>query len=423
MATGTLEVAGTIDVAQFWPNGTSDADMAKVLVSVANGAFRFRPHPGAPFSTTHVFDRATVKGKTTKSVADAKDHVTIRLQGIDAPELHYMPQATKTKPEHTAQQRKLFLEWNFNYRQPLGATAAMALGTMLGAVGTDTLPCTITTAVEHPNAFDTYGRLIGDIIVQRQGHDFNVNRWLLEEGWAFPTYYNSMSREEITALEHIAAAAAPATKGAWKVYKKAIGNLDFTLQKPKLGDPVDPQDAKAPIIMPKLFRRQVTYEVNRKAKMISGSFEKFLMDNPDRCYRTDDFLAQGAASATPLCASLTTTPSTAGAASTAAERPATPDVLHLFSAEATQTGMLPLLYVMAGVGLAVSALVVGAVARDWYRNERAASTELGHVAKTRPSDRRRASAEGAFAELARRLLSLTSTLPLPSRRHTAPPTT
>src|SRR6266478_1282216 len=111
MATGQLDVAGMIEVDQFWPNGTSDADTAKLLVSVTDGAFRFRPHPGAPFATTHVFDGATVKGKTTKPVVDAKGRVTIRFQGIDAPELHYMPQAAKKKAEQTAQQRKLFLEW------------------------------------------------------------------------------------------------------------------------------------------------------------------------------------------------------------------------------------------------------------------------------------------------------------------------
>jgi endonuclease YncB( thermonuclease family) len=298
MATGLLEVSATLEVEQFWPGGTSDADTAKVVV--AADAFRFRPNASAPFTVTHVFDGATIKGKTTKPVIDAKSRVTVRLQGIDAPELHYMPQALKKRAARTKQQDQLFFEWNFNFRQRLGETAAEALGQLLGSIGPNALPCTVTTAVDHPNdAFDTYGRLVGDIVVERNGHPFNVNRWLLDEGWAFPTYYNSMSRDEIKALQHIADAAAKSKKRAWKLFRKPLGSLDFTLQEPKKGDPLDPKDGKPPVIMPKLFRRQVTFEVNRKAKMAAGSFEKFLTDHPDRCYSTDDFLIQGVASASP----------------------------------------------------------------------------------------------------------------------------
>src|SRR5260221_6777974 len=93
---GLLEVEGTIDVTQFWPAGRSDADTAKVLVTVAAGSVRFREDATKPFRTTNFLNGATVgipvKGKQ-KPAVNAKGQLTIRLQGIDAPELHYQPSA------------------------------------------------------------------------------------------------------------------------------------------------------------------------------------------------------------------------------------------------------------------------------------------------------------------------------------------
>jgi len=51
MATGLLEVSGTLDVNQFWPNGESDGDTAKVVVGA--GAFRFRAKPNVPLQAMH----------------------------------------------------------------------------------------------------------------------------------------------------------------------------------------------------------------------------------------------------------------------------------------------------------------------------------------------------------------------------------
>jgi endonuclease YncB( thermonuclease family) len=114
MPQGLLKVAGSIDLAQFWPQGESDADTTKILVSVGGNAFQFRPNAGAPFQVTHAFDQAKVRGKVTKPCIDNKNRVTVRLQGIDAPELHYMPQAAKKKTDQTKKQRERFLELNEN---------------------------------------------------------------------------------------------------------------------------------------------------------------------------------------------------------------------------------------------------------------------------------------------------------------------
>ncbi|MEJ7735404.1 MAG: hypothetical protein WKG00_40235, partial [Polyangiaceae bacterium] len=53
MATGLLEVRGTIELDPFWPRGDSDADTTKIVVRVGPDSFRFRPHEGARFQVTH----------------------------------------------------------------------------------------------------------------------------------------------------------------------------------------------------------------------------------------------------------------------------------------------------------------------------------------------------------------------------------
>lgn len=40
--TGVLVIDATVDVAQFWPSGESDADTVKLTLSSPGNAFRFR---------------------------------------------------------------------------------------------------------------------------------------------------------------------------------------------------------------------------------------------------------------------------------------------------------------------------------------------------------------------------------------------
>ena len=80
MPAGLLEVTGTIDLGQFWPLGTSDADTTKVLVQVSKDAFRFRASPTAPWGVTHVFDDAIVVGQSEKPAIDAKGRVTVFVE-------------------------------------------------------------------------------------------------------------------------------------------------------------------------------------------------------------------------------------------------------------------------------------------------------------------------------------------------------
>jgi hypothetical protein len=150
-----LKVEGAFDVAQFWPTGTSDADTAKV--KVGSGAFSFRLLPGVPFQVVHAFDEATVKGKTSKPAIE-KDHIVIRLQGLDAAELHYQPMPVVKKSKQTPPQATGWKKWSHDYRQPLGETATIALAAELLKHGAGMIQCRVETAFDSPDeVFDTTG--------------------------------------------------------------------------------------------------------------------------------------------------------------------------------------------------------------------------------------------------------------------------
>ena len=308
MATGMLLVSGSIDLNQFWPIGGSDADTTKVLVTVDQNGFQFRPNGSAAYTPTHVFDGAKVKGDrgSVRDVKDSKGRITVRLQGIDAAELHYRPTSTLSDPPkapkpgvkyRTAAQKKLFLQYNEEYRQPTAETATVALHTYLTSFGQNPLPCKVVSAVDEPNqVFDTYGRLVGDILIGP--NDINVNHWLVQNGWATPAFYSSMGNDEITAITALATSAYNDNLGIWPQYQSQIPAFDWGLlyRRPKKNTPInfDPALDLGNVIFPKLFRRLTAWAVNRKAKMVSNGFKSYLAaQKADRVMLTSEYLLQG----------------------------------------------------------------------------------------------------------------------------------
>lgn len=303
MPAGLLEVDGSIELKQFWPEGRSDADTTKVILSVSPGAIRFRKDSSSPFHPTHVFDEATVKGRQSKPpIKNGK--LTIRLQGIDAPELHFQPSplSSAEKKGLGATRLKAYHDVTHSYRQFLGASSTKALHDLLTSTGKTALDCRVFTQVDTPNeVFDTYGRLVGDIEVTVNGRLVNLNQWLVEHGWAYPTFYSSMTNEEIDAILALSRTARSGKTPVWKFLARTIGAFDFNLREPPLGDiAVLPTD-KGPVILPKLYRRYTNWSARKKAKVTSQDFQKFLAagsgGKPDMCFELADFLANGVHSA------------------------------------------------------------------------------------------------------------------------------
>jgi endonuclease YncB( thermonuclease family) len=304
MVAGILQVNGTIDLSQFWPTGRSDADTTKVVLNVGPNAFEFRRHDGAPFQPTHVFDNAIVSGRTRKPPIK-NGQVTIRLQGIDATELHYQP-SPLSKPEKSGLSPAQLNAYHLlvhSYRQYLGASATKALHDFLAGTGKASLDCRVFTQVDTPNeVFDTYGRLVGDIEITISGKLLNVNHWLVQQGWAFPTFYSSMTNDEINVLLTLTKAARSKKTAVWKYLTKSIGPFDFSLREPAKNDLTILASDKGAVFLPKLYRRQANWAARNKAKVSKQPFQKFLAagsdGKPDVCFLTDDFLSNGVHSAT-----------------------------------------------------------------------------------------------------------------------------
>jgi endonuclease YncB( thermonuclease family) len=305
MPVGLLEVEGTIEVKQFWPEGRSDADTTKVVVTVAPDAIRFRKSDTTPLQPTRVFEGAKVKGRTTTApIKNGK--LTIRLQGIDAPELHYQPSplSTAEKKGLTDAKRQAYHEVTHPYRQFLGATTSKALHDFLGSSGEAAIACRVFTHVDAPNeVFDTYGRLVGDIEVTVANQTVDINHWLVEHGFAYPTFYSSMNDDEIKAFIALAKSARTKKLPVWKHLARTIPAFDFDLREPRTNETGVLATDKGPVILPKLYRRYTNWSARKKAKVTSQNFQKYLSEGsggkPDTCYEIADFLANGVHSATP----------------------------------------------------------------------------------------------------------------------------
>lgn len=288
---GLLRIRGTIDLEQFWPEGEADADTSKVKVTVGEGSFQYAAD-GQNFANTGVYFGAVARGTGSKEVIDKKNRITVRLQGVDAPELHYKAAPLRKNPPVSDAKRKKFNAENKNRRQYWAETATVALADKLLDYP-HPVDCYVVSLVETPgDAIDTYGRFVGNIFV---GANFrtDINLWLSEQGWAYPTFYWSMTKDEIKA--YLKAIPDAQQKGRiWKAYSTDISKFDAKLLFRPHG-PKNPAKDKGKVLMPKIFRRQVAYRVQKKVGIVSGDFKTYLDKKIDYCFLTSEFLDQGTA--------------------------------------------------------------------------------------------------------------------------------
>jgi endonuclease YncB( thermonuclease family) len=300
---GLLKVKGTIDVDQFWPHGASDADTTKVKVNVKQGGFEYRPDGATAFKKTKAFENALVAGSQAKQPPiDEQGSITVRLQGIDAPELHYRPPRLDKKIHLTDAQRAAFKNLNQDYRQHFGETSTVRLGDLLRRTGNQMLRCEVITRVQHPtDVFDTYARFIGDILLSIDGKRVNINQWLVANGWAFPAFYVTMTADEITVLMRAYKAAKKSKVTAAGNYQDAVGEFDSSLRTRPEGSAFDASKDRGPVLLPKLFRRQCSWFARHQSDIFPGDFAVFLKarEKSDTFYETMDFLEHGQNAARP----------------------------------------------------------------------------------------------------------------------------
>lgn len=286
-----LKFYGVIELSRFWPNseikegktiyGQSGADTIKVLIDKKNG-FLIKTHPYASEEKTKVFNNVLISGKVKKPPVDLNGYVTVKLQGIDSPELHYKPDIKNAK----------------TLSQFYSQTAVMDLQKMLLKHSRNKkVECVVKTYVERPeDVFDCYGRFVGEIIILKDDREFlNINHWLAEEGLVFPAFYSSMTNGEIRTIMLMVKSAISKKNVLWQhhYHKKLepIENISNEFINGKKRKYSPSKDKNLPVYMPKIFRKQYKYELLKNGK----SFKSFLANEkePVRCYVTEDFFKDG----------------------------------------------------------------------------------------------------------------------------------
>ena len=305
---GTLRIHGVIDIVQFWPIGSSDADTTKIKLIVGKNSFEYKKDGATKFSKIKIFNGATSKGQVTKEVITTSKKtglqtITVRLQGIDAPELHYHAAPLAKSSTVTDAKRKKFNDINEDRRQCFAETATFELAKHLKqfANSTGILNAVFETIVDAPaESVDTYGRFVGNV---RVGGNHDINTWLVENGWGHPAFYTSMSKAEIEIFLAAWAKGKNKKNRPGKSISKNANDFDMNLlyRKPKVGVviPFTSGEDKGKVLMPKIYRRQVSWLMSKEAKVIAASttFKAYLKKKPDQLALLDDFLANGVNSA------------------------------------------------------------------------------------------------------------------------------
>ena len=305
---GTLRIRGEIDLIQFWPKGSSDADTTKIKLIVDKSSFEYKKDGAAKFSKTNVFNGAISRGQVSKEVITTSKKtglqtITVRLQGIDAPELHYKAAPLKKSSTVTDAKRKKFNEINEDRRQCFAETSTFELARHLKQFANTKgiVNALFETMVNEPaEAVDTYGRFVGNV---RVGSNHDINTWLVENGWGHPSFYTSMSKDEIETFLAAWETVKNKKNRPGKSISKNANDFDWDLlyRKPK-ADVVIPfttGEDKGKVLMPKIYRRQVSWLVSKEAKVITASttFKAYLKKKPDQLALLNDFLTNGVSSA------------------------------------------------------------------------------------------------------------------------------
>src|SRR5438552_13199805 len=252
---GLLIISGTLRINQFWPEARSDAATATVDRAAKN-PFVFVNDAGKR-APTHAFDNAESVGEGRTPVIKTNQSggrkVTIRLQGLDAPELHYQPQVKGSKGK------------NHPFRQSMGETCAAALHSFLSSFGPPAvIPCEVLTRVSKPSdVCDVFGRIVGNIVLIMGGARIDINQWLVREGWALPGFYNSMIKPEILALlaDHDGAKTGKRGLYSKKLVTSKLAAFDKTRIERKGPALFKPFSDKGAVNFPKFFRRQAERHV------------------------------------------------------------------------------------------------------------------------------------------------------------------
>jgi hypothetical protein len=214
---GYVEVQGTVDLKQFWPHGGSDADTVKFIPDLTtafwvNGLTRIAV--GDQFKIGGVYLKEDDDPRIEKFKAimkgSSKEYFTVRLQGIDAPELHYFPNFRDDDFDgvwSTWIDKKIWARQSF--RQPYAKLCTDFLINDarrildLDKPTTESMPVKAKLVADGDSihaVIDPYRRVIGKVELINDSASVVINDLALKQGFAFCSFYSSMTLTEIDRL-------------------------------------------------------------------------------------------------------------------------------------------------------------------------------------------------------------------------------
>jgi endonuclease YncB( thermonuclease family) len=308
---GIIKISGKILFSQFFGEkteidgrsvwGGSDADTCKLTLN--SNPIKFQSSPDSSWQDNiRLFDKAfSYEEETGKRIniigtdLDNSKIIKIRLQGLDAPELHY--RAIKGDTFLYDDKLSVFntIKEAFDLRQAFGAKAANKLVEFLKEYSTNEkfVNAYALSSIDKPSQLiDKFGRAICDIYVYNddENNGINVNQWLVKEGWAFPDFYDSMSNEEITTLRKLGNDAGNQKAGMRNFLSNSLLDLDYNLllDKENAKQIIDNENGK--LNLPKFFRKQVDWKILGNSGSKVKNLKKFISNRKTICYKVDEFL-------------------------------------------------------------------------------------------------------------------------------------
>ncbi|WEX87766.1 thermonuclease family protein [Sinorhizobium garamanticum] len=219
---GYVEITGHVDIFQYWPHGASDVDTLKFIPDLTTATYF---SDGVTLKVGTFFERGGTFQPDDNKPGDERFRsilrrsggasFSVRLQGIDAPETHYSPNYRegmfdgdygKWIAKHVARQ--------MSYRQPYGKLStdffANSIRSKLGVGPFDRdspevlVPAKLKIFADSINgAADVYGRVVGYVTLSQNGQDVVLNDVALQEGFAFCSFYGSMTVAEMQRLTEL----------------------------------------------------------------------------------------------------------------------------------------------------------------------------------------------------------------------------
>jgi hypothetical protein len=316
---GFVEIAGKVDVFQYWPHGASDVDTLKFIAD-PNSAIH---SSGAGSTKVWAFFE---KGGTFQPDDNKPGEVrfrpilrksggtlsfSVRLQGIDAPETHYAPNFregmfdgdyAKWVAKHIARQK--------SYRQPYGKLCtdlfasgirtALGVGSFNPASPEVLVDAKLKILADSINgSVDVFGRVIGYVTLSGNGQEVVLNDFALSQGFALCSFYGSMASDEMKRLMDLYAA-----HGAGSAAKSQLrNNLSLQLRdfEPELWATRSMRDTdrddngadsfRSKCFDPKLFRRCIDWIGRKEALNELTPLLDYMRSNDEEIALIEDFAA------------------------------------------------------------------------------------------------------------------------------------